>query len=369
MDEIETLIKQLKDPDEKTRINAGRKLGEQEDPRIIPALIDVLTDMVDGYPNYAAKALAKIGKPAVLSLISATSKEDGRANATWALGEIGDSRAAPSVIEVLNSQYELVQLSAAQALGKIAKQNPEIRRLLKDPISKQVEALDDENIKVRIHAVHMLGEFRDVSAVSALIKAMENLKEERKRAGQSSMIQDMSDLQLHKLVYAIGEIADHNPEDSMLIAAMPEMILVLHHLDPYLRLRAASALAAMGEQSLPELVGTLKGDNWYCWLETIQALEEFVERSIVLEQLEEIEKGIGEGLASMRNKCKTNEYWEEETKKRIIMKVESHLAKLRIAIAKRKNELTQDKGVLLNDKPKPKKGNKLYQRLRRSLNG
>jgi hypothetical protein len=45
------------------------------------------------------------------------------------------------------------------------------------------------------------------------------------------------------------------------------------------------------------------------------------------------------------------------------------IAKLKITITKRKNQLAQDKGIHLDNKPKPPKGNKIYNQVRRVRNG
>ena len=100
--DIDILIRDLKDFDSRYRSSAAQSLGEIKDPRAVELLIDALQDE-DAYVRAsAAQSLGKIKDPrAVEPLIAALQDEDSyvRGWAAQALGEINTPRA----IEALNT--------------------------------------------------------------------------------------------------------------------------------------------------------------------------------------------------------------------------------------------------------------------------
>ncbi|WOF17001.1 HEAT repeat domain-containing protein [Methanoplanus sp. FWC-SCC4] len=69
----------------------------------------------------AAMVLANIGKPAVETLLNAVeNNSSGKRPATWALGEIGDTKTVPHLIKVLKEdKNEFDRVMAASALLRI----------------------------------------------------------------------------------------------------------------------------------------------------------------------------------------------------------------------------------------------------------
>ena len=132
---VKTLIKELKNGDERVRCGAAEALGKIEDARAIKPLIKALKDKGrynihygGPYPytvrvnSCAAKALAKIGdKSAVEPLIKLLKDgdSDDRCSAAEALGAMGDERAIEPLIEALRSRSATIRQVMAQALTDI----------------------------------------------------------------------------------------------------------------------------------------------------------------------------------------------------------------------------------------------------------
>jgi hypothetical protein len=117
--EVEPFIQALKDKDENVRSDAALALRKIGDARAVEPLIQALKDFHVHFD--AAKALVKIGKPAVEALIQALNCEDVdvQQHAVTALGEIGDVRAVEPLVQVLKGGDIRVHRSALMALGNI----------------------------------------------------------------------------------------------------------------------------------------------------------------------------------------------------------------------------------------------------------
>jgi len=86
-----------------------------------------------------------------------------RERAAVSLGNIGDKRAVPSLIEALGDSESGVRRETAKALG-----------FIKDAraVPSLVEALSDGDTNVRLYAAYALGEIKDAAAVPVLLKAL-----------------------------------------------------------------------------------------------------------------------------------------------------------------------------------------------------
>ncbi|MCU4137422.1 MAG: HEAT repeat [Thermodesulfobacteria bacterium] len=111
----------MRDEDSDIRKAAARVLGKIGDERAIGPLITTLRDKYEWVREAAAKALVKIGKPAVESLIQTLRDEDPdvRWAAAYVLGNIGDLRAIEPLIQTLRDENSFVREAAVYALGKI----------------------------------------------------------------------------------------------------------------------------------------------------------------------------------------------------------------------------------------------------------
>ena len=154
--DVDTLVQDLKDNDLIVRLHAAKALGEAKDARAVEPLIAALGDK--GCGHTAANALAKIGKPAVETLIVALKNENPfvRRNAAEALGEIKDASAVKPLVDALKDDDLIVRRNAAKALGKIKDSSAE------EPLTS---ALKDESPAVRRNAAIALREMGKPEAV------------------------------------------------------------------------------------------------------------------------------------------------------------------------------------------------------------
>ena len=147
-DQVEKLIRSLKDEDSKVRDAAAKGLGEIKDTRAVEPLIAALKDKNGGV----------------------------RWRAAWALGEIGDAKAVKPLIDVMKDSDSDVRLMAVGAFGKMKVVEPSIA------------ALKDENRYVRGVAADTLGYVGDARAIEPLKKLAENDPDSSvRRAAQKSL--------------------------------------------------------------------------------------------------------------------------------------------------------------------------------------
>ncbi len=145
---LKTLTNSLKDKDWRVRFRAAWALGELNDPRAFEPLIEALKDKNEKVRKAAFAALENLEK----------------INPEWRDTEEA-KRAVTKNIEALKDEEGLVRGSAAQAL-----------RMLKDPraVEPLTEALKDKNLSVRFAAAAALGELGDPRAVELLIEALKD---------------------------------------------------------------------------------------------------------------------------------------------------------------------------------------------------
>jgi HEAT repeat protein len=112
----------------------------------------------------AQDALVARGNDAIVPLTQALQSEDWRTReeAAKILGRIGDERAVRALIQLFKDEKTRVQLWATDSiisLGKCA-------------VKPLIEALDDEDRRVRMGAVVALGELQDLEAKDYLRKLL-----------------------------------------------------------------------------------------------------------------------------------------------------------------------------------------------------
>src|SRR2546430_7542805 len=140
-------IKQLGDSDPKARIKAVQELRKLKARQAGPFVAQLLKDPL--VKEDAALALQDLGgTPEVQPLLDAVDTTVGagsdaatrsanRTNAkiAEALGNIGDPKAAPTLLRLARASDDLVRLSAVQALGLVHDQEavPELSHIVDDP--------------------------------------------------------------------------------------------------------------------------------------------------------------------------------------------------------------------------------------------
>jgi len=212
--DIPGLIRALRNRDPAVQYDAVEALGELSDPAATDALISALTgDQYSGIRWKAAEALAKIGEPAVPSLIAALDHPDEgvRWKAAITLGEIGDQRGIIPLIGLLSDKDRFVRSRAAYALGLIG--SPAIPALS--------EMLKEAPYEVRRGTVTALGKMNDSAATRVLIRALTDSSEDVRQDIITSLATQ-------------GE-----PAVDLLVAALADP-------EPLRQQGAAMALAAMG---------------------------------------------------------------------------------------------------------------------------
>ena len=173
-----------------------------------------------------------------------------------------------------------------------------------DEVEKLIERLKNEGVRARRIATEQLGEKRDARAVPALVEA---LKDE----------------------------------------------------DLYIQWSAAWSLGKIGDASaVPALIGVLGDRNRNVRYYASLALGKIVEKCETIEDLKKFEEMFEEFLSTLK---------EGYHDKKIIIDVQTKVAKWTSRIAKKKDNLIPERDLLLTDKPKPpKKGNGVYQTLKRN---
>jgi len=119
----ESLIELFKTTDSNAvRISLVAALGKIGDKKVIPALLEALSDELPVVRRLAAASLEKIGQPAVDELIKILKSSDSpalRKSVALVLGKIGDAQAVPPLITALEDSDDHVRIASAQALGRL----------------------------------------------------------------------------------------------------------------------------------------------------------------------------------------------------------------------------------------------------------
>ena len=144
---IKNLITLLGDKDNDVRQAAADALGNLGDQRATAPLIKFSCEKNQHIRMAAARALGKLGGPGAFEALLFVLKDEDRVGASWernirpflrevalsALAKLGDPKAVPHIIKLLDDPYEKVQLYARVALGSF--DTPEAKLALKPKTS------------------------------------------------------------------------------------------------------------------------------------------------------------------------------------------------------------------------------------------
>jgi HEAT repeat protein len=161
--EIEKLMATLSGAqNQKTKIAAAKALCKIGGPAIT-RLISTLSQERWEVRSSAILALAKVGQPATQAFQAALEDQDWfvRAAAAKSLGQVKDPRAVKSLISILNDKEWFVRERAAEALSKIGE--PAVEPL--------IVALKDRNGLVRERAAEVLGKIGNAKSMKPLLEA------------------------------------------------------------------------------------------------------------------------------------------------------------------------------------------------------
>ena len=156
----------LESEDEAERKVAAARLGEMRSVRAVARLTELfrIEPIEEPHLPYSARALVKIGKPAVPALCNLLGEQHytNRRDFIWTIGAIGEKAeaAVPYLIHSLEDEDWVVRQTTAEVLGLIG---PRARHA----IPALVNTLRDENEYVRNSAAGALKRIQGKSARTA----------------------------------------------------------------------------------------------------------------------------------------------------------------------------------------------------------
>jgi HEAT repeat protein len=255
------------------------------------------------------------GPDSVSRLIDALDGEnaEARISAAQRLGGIGDKSAIPSLIRLLRDDDWNVREAAAQALGRmkaagavvgllealrVGRPGPfgasggpvfmeAIRAIGALAVPVLVDALSDDDPRMRLYIVDLLHQIGEPDAVLALTGALRDPEwrvrwraaDALGRLGSDAAVPDLVEMLSDSskdvrisAAWALGKIG-HG-------AAVPGLIRLLHDRDWRVRWGAAEALWEIGEAAVPALIATLSEPDEYVRRAAIRALAEIGEAAI-----------------------------------------------------------------------------------------
>ena len=138
----------------------------RKDKRVLEQLVRAVQEGHAPFFFLAATALSKAGEVALQPLLEMLhhAQYPVRQMAALALGDVGDPRAVPDLVQSLGDPQDVVRQAAAHSLGKIG---------AKEAVEPLLKSLADESDIVRNAAVKALGLIGDPRALPALMRAMD----------------------------------------------------------------------------------------------------------------------------------------------------------------------------------------------------
>lgn len=265
---VADLIKMLEDEDANSeeRAATARRLGEIADKAAIPALTRALRDDDWNVREASAAALGKLkAAGAVVGLLEAL---------RW-------GRPGP-----FGNGGSTVFINAIREIGPLA-------------VPVLIDAMSDEEARIRLHIVELLRDFGDSDSVLALAGALRDPEwrvrwkaaDALGRIGSAAAVPDLvemlsdsaKDVQI-AAVWALGKIKHESCIPALIKllrdrewrvrwaaaealweigpAAVAALLDMLRDPDEYVRRAAMRALAEIGEPAIPDLIKTLGDANW-----------------------------------------------------------------------------------------------------------
>lgn len=246
---VEPLIGCLTNKNWIVRMHAAKGLGIAGDARAIAHLVPLLIDPVKAVRVDATDALARIGRPALATLLAALRHEAWilRLHACEALGKIGAEEAVEPLCQVLANDRDMaVRQDAAKALGGIGSSGA---------LAALTTAIMDQD--VRPFAVEALGKLKDPRVVETLIDVVTGKGRPAKVrkvpvCGDDSGEMDVEEMETQ--IFAIAGLAAIGDD-----RAIEPLIRALK--DTKLRTAAAAALGEMGLRVAAPLLAAMKTET------------------------------------------------------------------------------------------------------------
>lgn len=253
--DITDLFDLLDDPDRDARMRAVRQLAESGDRRAVPMLVRLLRTEDWRLREAVTQALGKLkAVGAVMNLL-----ETLRANRPGPFGGGGNPQsviqaittigppAVPVLIDALGDDDPRIRLAAVECMGKIA--HP-------DTVPALVGVLTDPESRVRWRAAESLGQMPSVLAIPALIALLNDGSEDVRMAA----------------AWALGQIAHAD--------AVPPLVARVRDRDWRVRWTAAEALGMIGAPAVEALLALLDDPDRGVRRVAIQTLSQIGEPAI-----------------------------------------------------------------------------------------
>lgn len=249
---VPRLLRLLEEGDQETRVSAARRLADLHVRAAVPGLICLLRDddwrLRDAGANALGKLKAAAAVPALLETLRQTrptpfGRTPGSPAISWAIRQIGTA-GVPVLIDALSDDDWRIRLEVVEALGDI-----------NDPaaVPALTSALADPEARVRWRAAEALGKMGDSTSVPALVEAL--------RSGSEDLRITAS--------WALGRLGH--------AGAVPSLVALLSSRDWRVRWSAAEALWQIGDAALPALLDALRHDSEYVRRAVIRILSEIGE--------------------------------------------------------------------------------------------
>jgi HEAT repeat protein len=317
------------DEDEYVRLKAAQVLSKFNDPRALPSLLKAFSQETKyNVKSDVAKALENLGFPSLtdeqkmLCLLLLN-----RSDALAAYGE----KALPVLEMGVSAVSHKLQLNSVVTLEKIKSKKT-------GPIL--IKALKCTNPHARFLAIKVLGNIGSSKAIPTLL---EQLSHDEK---------DVRELSIE----IIKKIIKENPETPEAIDSIPVFIDLLTSDQSLFKEISTIVLSSIGIPAVPALIDSLK--NEFLTKQSFYILNVIVSKCKSRDELIKLEDIFGDACESMVEKNKSN-----------LINIGYKIALLKKKIAQRKNSISRDQGILLDDKPKPPKKGRMYHSARRVRNG
>lgn len=173
--EIDTVIKKLKDVENKERWGLLERISSTRDKRFENVLIELLDEDDTEVKSLAISALGAIKSEKAYNLLLKIVEDNDNIEelpatyALWAIGEIDIEKAYPLFLKKLDSKNTALRAAAAEALGKSGR---------KDCVKKLIEKINDDQEIVRLFIIQSLGRLKDPSAIEVLKEQLKSDSQE-----------------------------------------------------------------------------------------------------------------------------------------------------------------------------------------------
>ena len=263
----------LQDPDKGVRDSAVRSLLSLKSKSAACVIAEYLTDDSFITRNLAAEVLLQFGGVAVETLLryAVHDHHDVRKMAVDTLGLIGDRRATPTLIALLNDSDNNVVLAAVEALGNIKDKSAASHialTFIRNDFARVVAAEALGKIEDESFAPFLISQLRGYSnpqgeellVMFAVIEALANIGSESSLEQIIPLIRDTNGKLRHVLLYALVCVAERCGKDLASFSGFADKFLEALYDDDLRVVRAAvKALVSMPsdetEERLLEILG------------------------------------------------------------------------------------------------------------------